>query len=87
MVTADTEEVTVADKQPWFDSHTAQRPIFVYCENDQVLAWVSYKSFYGRPAYDGTVELSIYITAAAQGKGLGKKVDAIYTTTSKKARY
>ncbi len=74
MVTADTEEVTVAYKQPWFDSHTAQRPIFVYCENDQVLAWVSYKSFYGRPAYDGTVELSIYITAAAQGKGLGKKL-------------
>ena len=54
MVTADTEEVTVADKQPWFDSHTAQRPIFVYCENNQVLAWLSYKSFYGRPAYDGS---------------------------------
>ena len=46
----------------------------MYCENDQVLAWVSYKSFYGRPAYDGTVELSIYITSAAQGKGLGKKL-------------
>ena len=32
------------------------------------------KSFYGRPAYDGTVEVSIYITASAQGKGLGKRL-------------
>lgn len=74
MVTADTEEVSVQSKREWFNSHTDKRPIYVYCENDQVLAWLSYKSFYGRPAYDGTVEMSIYITKAAQGKGLGKKL-------------
>ena len=39
-----------------------------------MLAWLSYKSFYGRPAYDGTVEISIYITQQAQGKGLGKQL-------------
>ncbi|GAB0112362.1 GNAT family N-acetyltransferase [Pseudoalteromonas distincta] len=74
MVTADTEEVTVAQKLEWFNSHNDKRPIYVYCENNQVLAWVSYKSFYGRPAYDGTVEMSIYITRKAQGKGLGKRL-------------
>ena len=66
MVTADTEEVTVADKQPWFDSHTAQRPIFVYCENNQVLAWLSYKSFYGRQAYDGTVREWLEVIGISQ---------------------
>ena len=71
-MTADTEEVSVTDKQAWFYSHTPQRPIYVYSENDQVLAWLSYKPFYGRVAYEGTVEISIYITAKAQGKGLGK---------------
>ncbi|WP_199524356.1 GNAT family N-acetyltransferase [Pseudoalteromonas sp. bablab_jr011] len=72
MVTADTEEVTVAERQAWFAAHTEQRPIFVYEQNSKVLAWLSYKSFYGRPAYDGTVEISIYITSNAQGQGLGK---------------
>ena len=71
-VTADTEEVTVAERQAWFAAHTEQRPIFVYEQNSKVLAWLSYKSFYGRPAYDGTVEISIYITSNAQGQGLGK---------------
>ncbi|AQP99268.1 MULTISPECIES: GNAT family N-acetyltransferase [Pseudoalteromonas] len=83
MVTADTENVTVAEKRDWFNSHTAERPIYVYCENNQVLAWLSYKSFYGRPAYDGTVEMSIYITAKAQGKGLGKKLMNFAQTQAK----
>ena len=74
MVTADTEEVSVADKQAWFDSHTEKSPIFVFEQKGKVLAWLSYKSFYGRPAYDGTVEISIYITQQAQGKGLGKQL-------------
>ena len=74
MVTADTEEVSIEDKREWFNSHTENRPIFVYTDNNEVLAWLSYKSFHGRPAYDGTVEISIYITTKAQGKGLGKKL-------------
>lgn len=74
MVTADTEEVTVAQKLEWFNSHTSNRPIYVYCKDKKVLAWLSYKSFYGRPAYDGTVEMSIYITGEARGKGLGKRL-------------
>lgn len=83
MVTADTEEVSVTDKQAWFDSHTPQRPIYVYSENDQVLAWLSYKPFYGRVAYEGTVEISIYITAKAQGKGLGKTLMEFAQTQAK----
>ncbi|MEL0631670.1 N-acetyltransferase family protein [Pseudoalteromonas carrageenovora] len=83
MVTADTEEVSVEQKREWFNSHTANRPIYVYCEEEKVLAWLSYKSFYGRPAYDGTVEISIYITSEAQGKGLGKKLMEFAQTKAK----
>lgn len=83
MVTADTEEVSVEQKREWFNSHTENRPIYVYCEDEKVLAWLSYKSFYGRPAYDGTVEVSIYITSKAQGKGLGKKLMEFAQTTAK----
>ena len=83
MVTADTQEVSVEQKREWFNSHTANRPIYVYCEDEKVLAWLSYKSFYGRPAYDGTVEVSIYITSKAQGKGLGKKLMQFAQITAK----
>ena len=83
MVTADTEKVSTEDKREWFNSHTKSRPIYVYCENNQVLAWLSYKSFYGRPAYNGTVEISIYITSKAQGKGLGKQLMTFAQTQAK----
>jgi phosphinothricin acetyltransferase len=33
---------------------------------------MSFNSFYGRPAYDGTVEVSIYLEVSKRGKGLGK---------------
>lgn len=72
MVTADTEEVSVSDRIAWFESHDSQCPLFVYEEHNVILAWLSYKAFYGRPAYNGCKEVSIYITSSAQGRGLGK---------------
>jgi phosphinothricin acetyltransferase len=37
-----------------------------------ILGWISYSNFYGRPAYSGTAEVSIYIDEAARGKGIGR---------------
>ncbi len=71
MVTADTEEVTIEQKQAWFDSHTKHRPLIVAEQGGKVLGWLSFKSFYGRPAYEQTVEIGIYLDSAAQGQGLG----------------
>lgn len=76
MVTADTEPVLVASRQKWFDEHSPdKRPLWVI-ENDtnEMIGWVSFQSFYGRPAYDATVELSIYLEKEQRGKGLGKEV-------------
>jgi len=73
LVTADLESVSVESKQAWFDAHSAnRRPLWVI-EVDEIYAgWMSFNSFYGRPAYDGTVEVSIYLEESARGKGLGK---------------
>ncbi len=71
LATADTEEVSVASKEDWFDAHTPSRPILVHEENGAVAAWVSFQPFYGRPAYDATAEISIYVAPENRGKGLG----------------
>ena len=75
-VTADTEEVSVASRQAWFDEHTPdKRPLWVLeldqGKGPQILGWLSFSNFYGRPAYSGTAELSIYLHPEARGKGLG----------------
>ncbi|WP_294309078.1 GNAT family N-acetyltransferase [uncultured Chryseobacterium sp.] len=76
MVTADTEDITVESRIRWFHEHTPdRRPLWmIEDQQDNVLGWVSFSSFYGRPAYNGTVELSIYMAENSRGKGYGKKV-------------
>jgi L-amino acid N-acyltransferase YncA len=76
MVTADTAPVSVESRQKWFDEHNSTtRPLWVIEDNtNTIIGWVSFQSFYGRPAYDGTVEISIYLDEKQRGKGVGKKV-------------
>lgn len=75
MVTADTEAVTVQSKMRWFEAHTPEkRPLWVVEVEGTIIGWVSFQSFYGRPAYDATAEISIYLDAAARGKGFGAKI-------------
>jgi phosphinothricin acetyltransferase len=76
MATADTEPVSVEDRLTWFNNHNpTKRPLWVIEDNaNQIIGWVSFQSFYGRPAYDATVEISIYLDETQRGKGLGKQV-------------
>lgn len=76
MVTADTEPLSVESRQKWFDEHnTTNRPLWIVENNsNQIIGWVSFQSFYGRPAYDATVEISIYLDETQRGKGLGKQI-------------
>ncbi|RKO69005.1 N-acetyltransferase family protein [Sphingobacterium puteale] len=76
MVTADTSPVSVESRQKWFDEHSpSKRPLWlVEDENSNILGWVSFQSFYGRPAYDATVEISIYLDEQQRGRGLGKQI-------------
>jgi L-amino acid N-acyltransferase YncA len=73
MVTADTEPVAVESRIPWFNAHNpSTRPLWVAERDGQIAAWMSFNSFYGRPAYNPTAEISIYVAEEARRKGLGK---------------
>ncbi|MBO9600365.1 MAG: N-acetyltransferase, partial [Cohnella sp.] len=72
MVTADLEPVTVSSRVEWFEIHNPRsRPLWVMRNAGEIVAWLSFQSFYGRPAYDATAELSIYIAEEARGQGVG----------------
>lgn len=72
LVTADLQPVSIESKQQWFDSHnTTNRPLWIIRSNGNYVGWMSFNSFYGRPAYDITAEVSIYLEESARGKGLG----------------
>ena len=72
--TADTRPITVEDRRDWFQKFDPnRRPIWVAEKDGRIVAWVSLTSFYGgRPAYDATAEISLYIALDFQRQGLGR---------------
>jgi phosphinothricin acetyltransferase len=85
IATADLEPVTVESRQAWFAEHNSQsRPLWVLeidrprkagSVSREIIAWISLNSFYGgRPAYNATAEVSIYIHPEHQGKGYGTQL-------------
>ena len=74
MVTADTEMVDVESRLDWFLNHTSEkRPLWVMEDDGMIVGWLSFQDFYGRPAYQATAEISIYIDPAYRKKGIGAK--------------
>ncbi len=75
LVTADTEPVTVESRLDWYRAHApATRPVWVAEDpaDGSVCAWVSLSSFYGRPAYAATVEVSLYVAGSHRRRGIGR---------------
>ena len=72
MVTADTEPVSVGSRRAWFEQHdSASRPLWVVEHDGHCVGWLSFSSFYGRPAYNATAELSVYVHDAWRARGVG----------------
>ena len=74
LATADTETVSVDSRRSWFQDHdSGYHPLWVY-EDGPVIGWLSLNTFYARPAWDGTAEVSVYITPHRQREGLAKEL-------------
>lgn len=61
LATADTEPVSVESRRAWFRERDARHPLWVLEHEGHVAGWLSFGKFYGRPAYAGTAEVSIYV--------------------------
>jgi phosphinothricin acetyltransferase len=74
--TADTEPIAVADRVEWFRKFDqTKRPIWVAEVDGRVVATAYLSSFYGgRPAYDATAEISVYVGSAYHHQGIGRRL-------------
>ena len=76
LVTADLESVSVESKLVWFHQHNSEfRPLWMVLDSEKnTVGWVSFQDFYGRPAYQKTAEISIYIDENFRDKGFGRQI-------------
>jgi L-amino acid N-acyltransferase YncA len=71
----------------WEEWDAAHLPTarLVAVENDTVLGWAALTPVSGRCVYAGVAEVSVYVSAAARGKGLGKQLLNALVTASEAA--
>ena len=74
MATADTEAVTVEQREQWFREFREERPIWVFEADGHIRGWLGLRSFYGRPAYHRTVESTVYVAPEHQREGVARKL-------------
>ncbi|MBI3527051.1 MAG: N-acetyltransferase [Betaproteobacteria bacterium] len=72
LATADLEPVSIESRIEWFEEHRPDfRPLWVAERDGRTAGWLSFSTFYGRPAYNKTAELSIYVDEPFRHRGLG----------------
>jgi Sortase and related acyltransferases len=75
LATADTQPVSVADREEWFRGFDpVSRPLWVYDRDGAILGWLGLRSFYGRPAYHRTVESAVYVAPEHQREGIARRL-------------
>lgn len=74
MVTADVLPITVESRLEWFGAHNAtSRPLWLIKYQSQPCGWISLSTFYGRSAYNKTVEISVYIHQDFRNKKIAQR--------------
>jgi L-amino acid N-acyltransferase YncA len=75
MATADLEAISVESRVAWFKARSPlKRPLWIIEVEGVIAGWLSFQSFYGRPAYHRTAEISIYIAPNYHRRGLGRQL-------------
>ncbi|MCL6456803.1 MAG: GNAT family N-acetyltransferase, partial [Gorillibacterium sp.] len=72
--TFDLEPQTLEYRLEWFSHYGDHYPLIVAEWEGITVGYSSLSQFRTKPAYDPTVELSVYIDEAYQGKGIGNRL-------------
>jgi L-amino acid N-acyltransferase YncA len=72
--------------EEWDKAHTS-KPRLLAIENDEILGWAAITPVSGRCVYAGVGEVSVYVSTAARGKGIGKQLLQALITESEKENY
>lgn len=70
--TFDTAPRTPGAQRAWFASHDARHPVLVGLVRGKVVGWSSLSPWSDRRAYDGTAEVSVYVSEAWRRRGIGR---------------
>lgn len=69
------EPVTIDERETWFHTKLEQaEPIFVYLKDGQVVGFATYGAFRNWPAYQYTVEHSIYVDPETRNEGVASQL-------------
>jgi L-amino acid N-acyltransferase YncA len=71
LATFETEPRSASDIEDWLAAG-ARLPLLVAEEDDRVLGWARIMPYSDRSVYAGVGEVSIFVTAAARGRGIGR---------------
>ncbi len=72
--TFDTVPKQVEDRVTWIRDHGEEYPVLVAESDGVVVGWGSLSRYAERPAWRGTVEVSVYIADTNRGAGVGPKL-------------
>lgn len=80
---------TISEREAWMQQHDERYPVVVAVddENGEVVGWGSLSPMSTRSGWRFTVEDSIYIHPAYQGRGIGRKMIAELIARAKKLGY
>lgn len=68
----DIEPKTIDDRREWLAAHGGKHPVLVAVDGNEIVGWGSLSQFSQRPAYDATVEISVYVDANHHKQGIGR---------------
>jgi phosphinothricin acetyltransferase len=70
--TTDTETRDAAAQRAWLGAHTARYPVVVAAVHDAIAGYATLTAYRPKPAFDRTVEDSVYVDRRWRGRGVGR---------------
>lgn len=85
--TFDSEIKSLDDRIQWFRDHQPRHPVLISEEDGMLTGFASLSRWSDRCAYEGTVEVSVYIHHEYRGRGTGKRLLEILILEGEKAGF